>query len=707
MPTEESGQRLIVIHCPQENCGHKYKVKASLAGQKVKCSGCGSRFVVGKSHLASPAEPASPSLPASRDAALERIDAGGPAPSRKAGTVPPTRTLDADKVPTRTAKAQIETHAPGAAPEPEADQDAGPGASAGPRRLVKMVVPAITLVVSLVFIWSCLKSFGETRRRTTVERKSVTYQKTKELAEEFQAVVSEAEEDAEPEVGATPAPAPKLGFVVVVGDSAEISGEDSALLYARKGQPMLVKGSSDGVLYVEVFLPGRRLAGHVNDDEVEEVEAGQLTVQDIIGYRRAAPAEHEKAVKTLAFKPDRSFLASLDEAGRQINIWDVSSGGLVRSFEGHPEEVASVAFLRDGTVASAASDERGTSIWDPLTTATLKRVPECRGHFHPLGRGSNVVELTPGGPRVWDLTEGKILSALEQGSFRALRVSLGGEALAALTSEGALATFSLPDLKPISSLSPKITVADFDYSHDRQELAIVPKEGEKVTILDSRDGRVKAEIDAKGPPLMARFVRGGKYLAIAVKSARVVQIVSVDQPKPDRALVGTSVNSPITAMAFSPDGRVLALGHGNGAVLFLDVDENSIVKGIRHYREHFVEVEMQRQKRLYGYFRSALMNKLRAQAKQYLAELEVKYPEGELTRRAKQELEQGLQAGAIISKGKTDPKQLYNLFRSCMMNKAPAMAKKYLDQLVRNHPEDPLTSKAKVEIVKGLTEGGE
>lgn len=168
-----------------------------------------------------------------------------------------------------------------------------------------------------------------------------------------------------------------------------------SVVFAPDGQTMAL-GRSDGGVVIESLADGTD----------REIEAGP-------GFGMLP--------RGLSYSPDGKLLAS-GGRGLPVKLWDVASGSLRASLEGHSKPVASLAFSPDGKLLASGSLDGSIKLWD---VANGRELVKTAGHsldirglaFSPDGKMLASGSLD-GTVKLWDVVSGRELTHVQCGDQR-------------------------------------------------------------------------------------------------------------------------------------------------------------------------------------------------------------------------------------------------------------------------------------------------
>jgi len=105
-----------------------------------------------------------------------------------------------------------------------------------------------------------------------------------------------------------------------------------------------------------------------------------ITLDGITGIQTAILSGHTNYVTSLAFFPDGTSLVSGSQ-DMTIKLWDVQTGGVVKTFYGHIHQVLSVSISADCTVVASGAYDKTICLWD-IQTGQCHHVIEQENPVH-------------------------------------------------------------------------------------------------------------------------------------------------------------------------------------------------------------------------------------------------------------------------------------------------------------------------------------
>ena len=204
------------------------------------------------------------------------------------------------------------------------------------------------------------------------------------------------------------------------------------------------------VVWSASFSPDGRTCASISNAETNlwDVSTGQL-LHTFEGHTSRwepllssslTPFSYDPFFSPTAFSPDGRTFANVN--GTEINLWDVTTGQVLHTFEGHTRDVWRVSFSPDGQLLVSASDAReapSVRVWDVLTSS----------HLHTFYNG-NSFSFSPDGQiftsingteiNLWDVSTWELLSTLRGHTVNVGDVffSPDGSLLASVSERGGL-----------------------------------------------------------------------------------------------------------------------------------------------------------------------------------------------------------------------------------------------------------------------------
>lgn len=312
------------------------------------------------------------------------------------------------------------------------------------------------------------------------------------------------------------------------------------------------------------------------------------------------------AIGGLAFTPDGRWLASSNT--HQVRLWDAANGLAAETLDGFVGPLYSVEVSPDGAYLATGSADGSVRLWRSQdgvvlvtqhdSSAVQPQSPALPVAFSPDG-SLLASAVRSGGVRLWQVPGGP-QTLIINGSDRAtaLAFSPDGSLLAIASADGELALWNTSSGAHVQTLCDGggCPAAALKFSPDGAWLAAGLQNG-LVQIYRTADGSLARTLTAhRGVVRGLSFSPDGTLLATGAEDG-VVRVWSeparapTPTPAPTEPATGEApappedwgaVRLPVldtaSAMAFSPDGRLLCIGTQSGVVQVWDLRTNEMLR---------------------------------------------------------------------------------------------------------------------------------
>ena len=308
------------------------------------------------------------------------------------------------------------------------------------------------------------------------------------------------------------------------------------------------------------------------------------------------PLSHSDTVRSLAYSPDGTLLASASE-DKTIKLRRVKTDELMFSLEGHSAFVSDVEFSPDGKLLASASGDQTIKCWD-VNTGEL--IVTLKGHTKAvlgIAFSSNGQTLASssfdGTVKIWNISDGKEIKTFNQWGVSEVVFSPDGAILAASGLEGTklwnMASLSQHEIQiedrsmfaPSVAFSPnnQVLASVYDKSINLYDLS----SGELLHSLAGHFAAVESiSYDSKGETL------------ISASADKTLKLWSVSTGSLITTIKGHS--DAVRAVAISPLNDVIASGSADKTIQFWKIPKRTLQKSLKGHRSNVSNLSLLKSK---------------------------------------------------------------------------------------------------------------
>ena len=296
---------------------------------------------------------------------------------------------------------------------------------------------------------------------------------------------------------------------------------------------------------------------------------------------------HTDEVRAVAVTPDghRALSGSGD---RTLRLWDLEGGQSLRTLEGHSNAVVGVAITPDGRRAVSASYDGTLRVWNLESGQSLRTL---EGHKKSV----QTVAVTPDGRRavsgsrdgtlrVWDLESGQSLCTLEghTRSVRAVAVTPDGRGAVSSSDDSALRVWDLQNSQTVRTLEGHTNAVQAVAVTPDGRRAVSGSDDQTLRVWDLESGQSVRTLEGHSSSVIGVVITPDGHHAVSASWDNTLRVWDLESGQSLRTLRGHTY--VVRAVAVTPDGRRAVSGSGDRTLRLWNL-ESTIVRTLKDHSD--------------------------------------------------------------------------------------------------------------------------
>jgi WD40 repeat protein len=340
-------------------------------------------------------------------------------------------------------------------------------------------------------------------------------------------------------------------------------------------------GYANWIMSISFSPDGRLLATGNSDNDVKVWDVSQLQAQAAPHIAIATLRGHSSLAALIEFSPDGKLLFTAG-ADRSIRLWDTATWQELSRWSGYTNRIQSAIFTPDGTQIVSGSQDGTARVWDVQAGTIVQLI---RGHdlglvmvdYNPHTRtiASVSEDCTV---KVWNALTGQLLQTLaaDHKAAWSVRFSPNGKLLASGGGQGSICLWAETGALVTTLCGHHGAVKSIVFSPDGKLMATSSFDLSWRLWDVATKQMIHAQTDYSNWIWDLAFSPDGRYLAVGAGDDSVMQLWDVTARQLLQTFAGHTQD--ILAIEFSPDGQQLATGSADRTIKIWDVAAGTLLQ---------------------------------------------------------------------------------------------------------------------------------